>query len=93
MLKITETGRNDCSVTLKLEGRVSEEWVSVIRAACDEVLASGCLLALDMSDVTFVERHAVPFFLEIGSGRVTLVNCSPFLREQICGGCYESGSN
>lgn len=83
MLKITETDRTDYSVTLKLEGHVAEECLSTITAACDEVLASGCRLELDMADVSFVERHAVPYFITLRSEHVALVNCSPFLREQI----------
>lgn len=86
MLKITETDRTDYSVTLKLEGHVAEECLLTIKTACDEILASGCRLELDMSDVSFVERHAVSFFTDLRSGRVALVNCSPFLREHISRG-------
>ncbi|HEV8592090.1 MAG TPA: hypothetical protein VGQ55_08310 [Pyrinomonadaceae bacterium] len=86
MLKITETNRTETAVTLKLEGRVAEEWIPEIETACSEVLSDGFALTLDMSDVLFVERHFIPLFNELQVRSVDLVNCSPYLLEQLSAG-------
>lgn len=86
MLKITETERTESKVTLKLEGRVAEEWVPEIETACDKALSDGIALAIDMSEVTFVERHTIRLFSELQNRKIDLVNCSPFLSEQLSEG-------
>lgn len=83
MLKITEIGRTECEIILKLEGRIGECWIGEIGKACEKALSSGCRLTLDMADVLFVERRAVPFFCELRHRQITLANCSAFLTEQL----------
>ena len=83
MLKITEIGRTECEITLKLEGRIAECWLEEISKVCEPALSAGCRIVFDMSDVRFVERRAVLFLCELQQRRVTLTNCSPFLSEQL----------
>ena len=83
MLKITELQREETSVMLKLEGRVGEAWTDELRTICELELSKGCKLTLDLSDVQFVERKAIPILQDMLDRKVKLVNCSPLLTRQI----------
>lgn len=83
MLKITEINRTENAVTLKLEGRIAEDFILEIKTVCDAELSNGYHLTLDMSDVCFIERRAVLFFQNLQSLQIALTNCSLFLSEQL----------
>ena len=85
MLKITEINRTENAATLKLEGRVSGEWVTEIVNICEKMLAEGFGLMLDLADVSFIERQAIPLFRDLKSREVVFINCSPFISEQLKG--------
>lgn len=86
MLKITETNRTKNALTLKLEGRIGGEWIAEVVNLCEKTLSQGFGLTLDLADVSFIERQAVPFFRKLKSREVVFINCSPFLSEQLKGG-------
>jgi hypothetical protein len=71
------------SVTLRLEGRVVGPWVEELRRACEGVLDAGAMLALDLSEVSFVDRNGVELVRSLRNQNVTLLNCSPFVTEQL----------
>ena len=81
MLKIVliETARE--TSTLRLEGRVIGPWVEELRRSCEPVLARGAKLALDLSDVSFVDRDGVELFRSLQNRQVALLNCSGFVAE------------
>ncbi len=85
MLKITEINRTRNTATLKLEGRVGGDWISEVKNMCEKILSEGIDLALDLADVSFIERKAIPFFGELRRREVVFFNCSPFLCEQLKG--------
>ena len=59
MLKISQAGKADYCVTLKLEGRVVGPWVSELRQVCETHLSEGRSLKLDLTDVTFADADGV----------------------------------
>lgn len=83
MLKIVviETAGN--GPTLHLEGRVIGPWVGELRRSCDEILASGAALTLDLAEVLFVERDGVRLLKKLVEGGVAVVNCPAFVNEQL----------
>jgi hypothetical protein len=83
MLKITELERRETSVVLKVEGRIAAEWTSEFVTTCYAELKDGITLTLDMQDVRFVERSAIPILQRMVDRKVELVNCSPLLSRQI----------
>jgi hypothetical protein len=85
MLKITEINRTKNEATLKLEGRVGGEWIKEVINLCEKMLSEDVGLTLDLADVLFIERPAIPFFRELKSREVVFINCSPFLCEQLKG--------
>jgi len=83
MLKISQAGKANHSVTLILEGRVVGPWVGELRQVCETLLAEGQPLKLDLADVTFADAGGVAVLGGFKSRGVTLSNCSPFLEEQL----------
>ena len=83
MLKISQAGKADHSVTLKLEGRVVGPWVGELRQVCETLLSEGRALKLDLTDVTFADASGVSVLSSFKSRGVTLSNCSPFVEEQL----------
>jgi hypothetical protein len=55
--------------------------VEELRQSCEPVLTGGSTLALDLSDVSFVDRDGVVLLHSLQRRRVALLNCSGFLAE------------
>lgn len=83
MLRISVENLSDGAASLRLEGRVSGPLVSEVRQHCEQFLARGCQLTLDLAEVEFADRSGVALLQELKRRQVALVNCSPFLREQL----------
>ena len=83
MLKISETGTPNHSVTLKLEGRVVGPWVGELRRICEPLLAEDRALKLDLAEVSYVDEEGVIALNSFKSRGVKLKNCSPFVEQQI----------
>lgn len=81
MLRISLVAEDASSVTLKLEGRIAGEWVTVLQAECARVLAAGQRLRLDFSDVTDVDALGARMLRGISSGDVEFVNCPPLIQD------------
>jgi ABC-type transporter Mla MlaB component len=83
MLKISQTGTVNHSVTLKLEGRVVGPWVAELRRICESIMGEQSRLKLDLADVTYVDGEGVATLTDFQSRGVKLDNCSPFVEQQI----------
>jgi ABC-type transporter Mla MlaB component len=83
MVKISEAGTPNHSVTLKLEGRVVGPWVGELRQVCETHLTVGRALQLDLADVSFADADGVAVLTGFKSRGATLEHCSPFLDEQL----------
>ena len=83
MLRISQAGKANRSVTLKLEGRVVGLWVGELRQVCETLLTEGRMLKLDLIDVTFADAGGVAVLSNFKSRGVTFTNCSPFVEEQL----------
>ena len=83
MLKISQAGKANQSVTLKLEGRVVGPWVGELSQICELLLSEGRALKLDLADVSFADASGVAALSSFKSRGVTVTNCSPFVAEQL----------
>jgi anti-anti-sigma regulatory factor len=83
MLKISQAGKANHCVILKLEGRVVGPWVGELRQVCDTLLIEGRALKLDLTDVTFADASGLSALSSLKSRGVTITNCSPFVEEQL----------
>ena len=83
MLKISQAGKANHSVTLKLEGRVVGPWVGELRQVCETLLSESRALRLDLADVTFADADGVAALTGFKARGITLKDCSPFVDEQL----------
>jgi anti-anti-sigma regulatory factor len=83
MLKIVAEAGENGSFVLRLEGRVIGPWVKELRRSCERTLATATGLTLDLSHVSFLDRDGVELLRSLGVRDVVLVNCSPFVAEQL----------
>ena len=83
MLKISQAGKANHSVTLKLEGRVVGPWVGELRQVCEALLTEVRTLKLDLAEVTFADTDGVAVLTSFKSRGVRFRNCSPFVEEQL----------
>ena len=83
MLKISQAGKANHSITLKLEGRVGGDWVGELRQACELILSEGRKLKLDLGDVSYADADGVALLASFKLRGVLLKNCSPFVDEQL----------
>lgn len=85
MLMISEKSWSSEFTTLHLEGRVSGLWVIELRRLSENFLAAGRRLILDLAGVSFVDRDGIALFRDLVNRRVTFINPTPFLTEQLKG--------
>ena len=83
MLKISQTGTPNHSVTLKLEGRVVGPWVEELRRICEPLLAGDRALKLDLAEVSYVDAEGVAVLSSLKQRGVKLVNMTPFVAEEL----------
>ena len=82
MLKIVAIEPPAGGALLRLEGQIIGPWVEELRRTCDGLLDTGAV-ALDLSQVSFVERRGVELLRSLGTRGVSLLRCSPFVTEQL----------
>jgi ABC-type transporter Mla MlaB component len=83
MLRISDAGPSDDATTLRLEGEVIGPWIAELQKVCEQFLGDGHMITLDLCGVSFIDRKALALFRELTHRRVKLINCSPFLIEQL----------
>ena len=71
------------AVTLLLEGKVIGDAVDELNSSCDQALAEGRRLTLDLGGVSFIDRAGVALFHRLAARHVSIVNCSGFVAEQL----------
>lgn len=82
MLKISGTSVPG-QATLRLAGRLGGEWVDELKAECELARAEHGQVLLDFADVVFVDRTGVALIRGLVNEGISLINCSPFIAEQL----------
>jgi len=80
MLKINRTENGE--VIFKLSGRMDAENVADVKMSLQSEVG-GRLIALDLQDLTLVDRDAVTFLAECETEGVKIMNCPAYIREWI----------
>jgi ABC-type transporter Mla MlaB component len=83
MVKISTLSRAGNAITLQLEGRLLDLWVTEVRTFCDTLLSEDSELILDLANLSFCDSQGITLLQDLQARRVRLVNCSPFLAGQI----------
>jgi anti-anti-sigma regulatory factor len=83
VLRISLLEALDQAVTIRLDGQVRGPWVDELRRSCEQLLAKGSELCLDLSDVSFIDRDGVALCRRLRDRKVGILHCSPFVAEQL----------
>ncbi len=86
MLRITKVGENQSLVTMKLEGKIASDWVSLLEGECLSVLQGKRKVVLDLSDVTFVDGSGVEMLGRMAAEGIHVINCSAPIEDLLKGG-------
>jgi len=80
MLKIQRKANG--KVTFTLSGRIEAEDIDELRGLL-ELEGSGSHIALDLKDVTLVDRDAIKFLTDCETDSIKLQNCPPYVRVRL----------
>lgn len=80
MLKIQRKANG--RVLFTLSGRIEAEDIDELRKLL-ELEVAGTYIALDLKDVTLVDRDAIKFLADCEAGSIKLENCPPYVREWV----------
>lgn len=80
MLKIQR--KTNGGVTFTLSGRIEAEDIDELRRLL-ELEGADSRIALDLRDVTLVDRDAIKFLADCEVGSIGLENCPPYVRKWI----------
>jgi hypothetical protein len=85
VLRISRVEGPDEAVTLRLEGQVRGPWVEALHRLCEQLLATGSGLSLDLTEVSFIDLDGIALCRRLRDRRVALLHCTPFVAEQLKG--------
>ena len=81
MLRITRVAESPSHVTLRLEGRIVSDWVSVVERECLTWLQEKRQVILDVSEVTFIDGSGLEMLRQIASPHLQIINASALIEE------------
>lgn len=83
MIRISVTESTGSAMTALIEGKVVGDAVDELNSCCDQALAEGRRVTLDVAGVSFIDRKGVALFHRLAAHQVSVVNCSAFVAEQL----------
>ncbi len=86
MLRITKVDESPTLVTMKLEGKIASDWISLLEGECLSVLQEKRKVVLDFSDVRFVDGGGVEMLGRMAAEDILMINCSAPIEDLLRGG-------
>ena len=83
MLKISIISDSEQAIEFQLEGKLVGPWVEELRKLSDEALSLQKNVSLDLEKVWFVDSHGVTLLRDLAKRRVSQLNCSQFVSQQL----------
>jgi anti-anti-sigma regulatory factor len=74
---------NGSPVTLKLEGKVHADWVSLLEQECRALLSQKKKVLLDFSEVIFMDERGAEMIRRLPARSVTIINGDAFIEDLI----------
>ena len=81
MLRITRINESPSLITLKVEGQIVSEWISILEKEALSSLKEKQEVVLDFTDVTFINHNGVEMLQKISAENICIINCSPLIRD------------
>lgn len=79
MLRITKTSENGSPVTLKLEGKIHAEWVSLLEQECRTLLREKKHVLLDFAEVTYIDILGIKLIRSLPARSIRIINAPAFI--------------
>jgi anti-anti-sigma regulatory factor len=89
MLRLTRSAPDSSHIVLKAEGQIVGDWVALLESECRELLATDRRVALDLSDVSYLDHHAVRLLRELTRDSLDLVKCPPLVEDLLTEDLFE----
>lgn len=83
MLKITSAVVSEKEITLQLDGRVSGQWVGLLRETAESALDDGVSLCVDLKNISFIDCEGIALMRNLIERGVRHANAPLFVAEQI----------
>jgi anti-anti-sigma regulatory factor len=81
VLRITRVIEGPSWTTLRVEGRIVTQWVSLLERECWLALEDNRRVRLDLSSVTFIDSRGVAVLRRLGAKEFEVINCPEFIEE------------
>lgn len=83
MLKITKVATSNQEITLQLDGRVTGQWIELLRDSAESVLEEEMRLSLDLKNICFIDCEGLAVIKSLMGRGVRQVNAPLFVAEQL----------
>jgi ABC-type transporter Mla MlaB component len=83
MLKITRAVLSKQEITLQLDGRVTGQWVELLRESAKSVLDQGARLNIDLKNISYIDCEGIALIKDLIRRGVRHTNPPLFVAEQI----------
>ena len=80
MLRITKIEQNGSPVTLKLEGKLSDQWVALLEGECRALLRHKKIVHLDFSGVDYMDERGVEMVRSLPHEHVKVLKTPSFIQ-------------
>jgi anti-anti-sigma regulatory factor len=82
LFRTTEISEDEKTVTLRLEGKLVQAWVSNLEMLCLHYIdEKNKTVVLDLSGVTFIDNEGVRMLESIKDEKIKVINCSLFVQK------------
>jgi ABC-type transporter Mla MlaB component len=81
MLRITKVHENGTKVVLKLEGKITDEWATLLDGECRAALRSRNRVELDCAAVNFLDEKGIEILKNLPRKQVTLIGAPEYVTE------------
>ena len=83
MLKITKVATSNQEITLQLDGRVTGQWIELLRDSAESVLEEEMGLSLDLKNICFIDCEGLAVMKSLMGRGVRQINAPLFVAEQL----------
>jgi ABC-type transporter Mla MlaB component len=83
MLKITRTVLSNRETTLQLDGRLTGQWIELLRETAESLLDEGMKLNVDLKNISFIDCEGSALIIDLIQRGVQHLNPPLFVAEQI----------
>jgi anti-anti-sigma regulatory factor len=83
MLRITKLHENGTKIVLKLEGKITDEWATLLDEECQAALRSRNRVELDCAAVNFLDEKGIEVLKNLSLKRVTFIGTPDYVTEML----------